>query len=167
MGSEGFFHRPSSSTFLLLVAFCASQLFSFEEIQFSGVRNAPFFGTDMRHLVASQLPSLQFWLVSKIVRAVLTFHQKVSLNSQVTNRLQVKVPVTLLLFRPSESPFASLSSLIGVGSDISSSRSFSSSSSLAVHDESVTVRLIGVRLSMKPCCVWASVARGEEPLVCV
>ena len=46
---------------LLLVAFYASQLFSFEEIHFSDLRNAPS-GTHMTHLVASQLPSLQFWL---------------------------------------------------------------------------------------------------------
>ena len=49
----------------------------------------------MRHLVASQLLSLQFWLVSKIVRSVLAFRQRVSMNSRVTNRLQVTVPATL------------------------------------------------------------------------
>ena len=43
------------------------------------------------------------------------------MNSHVTNQLQITVPVTLLLFRPSESPFASLSSLFCVGSAISSS----------------------------------------------
>ena len=83
------------------------------KIHSSGVRNAPF-GTDMGHLEASPLPSLQFWLVLKIVRAVLAFHQRVSVNSRVTNQLQVTVPVTLLLFRPSESPFASLSSLFAL-----------------------------------------------------
>ena len=77
---------------------------SLEEIHFSDVRNVPS-GKSMRHLVASLLPSLKFWLVSKIVRAVLAFRQMVSMNSRVTNRLQGTVPVTLLLFRPSESPF--------------------------------------------------------------
>ena len=66
----------------------------------------------MGHLVASQFLFLQFWLVSKIVRAVLVSHQRVSMNWRVTNRLQVTLPVTLLLLRPSESPFALLSSLI-------------------------------------------------------
>ena len=68
----------------------------------------------MRQLEAPHLPSLQFWLVSRTVRAVLAFHQKVFVNSRATNQLQVTVPVTLLLFRPSESPSASpsLSSLI-------------------------------------------------------
>ena len=31
----------------------------------------------MRHLEAFHLPSLQFWLASKIVRAVLAFHERV------------------------------------------------------------------------------------------
>ena len=65
----------------------------------------------MRHLEAFQLPSLQFLLVSHIVQAVLEFGQRVSMNSRVANRSQVTVPVTLLLFGPSESPFASLHSL--------------------------------------------------------
>ena len=65
----------------------------------------------MRHLEAFQLPSLQFWLISKIVRAV-------------------------LVFRLSESSFAFLPSLFCVGSDISSSRSSSTSSSSAVRDGS-------------------------------
>ena len=33
------------------------------------------------------------------------------MNSRATNQLQVLVPITLSLFRPSEIPFASLSSL--------------------------------------------------------
>ena len=65
----------------------------------------------MKHLEASQLPSLQLRLVSQTVQAVLEFGQRVSVNSRVANRLQVTVPVTLLLFGPSESPFASLHSL--------------------------------------------------------
>ena len=129
MGCEGFIHRPSSST-LSFCCFFAHQPSSLEEIHFSDVRNAPS-GIGMRRLVASQLFSLQFWLVSKIVRVVLAFHQRVKMNSRVTNRLQVTMPVTLLLFRPSASPFAFLSSLI----------------------VSATVGLIGARSSMKPCCV--------------
>ena len=108
MGSGGFLHRPFSSA-LSSCCFCAYQLFSLEEIHSSGVRSAPS-GTDLRHLEASQLLSLQFWLVPKIVRAVLAFHQRVSVNSRVTNQLYVTVPVTLLLFRPCETPFAFLSS---------------------------------------------------------
>ena len=69
------------------------------------------FEADKRHLEALQLPSLQFWLASKSVRAVLVFRQKVSINSHVTNQLLATVPVTLLQFRPSESSFASLPSM--------------------------------------------------------
>ena len=93
----------------LPIAFCAYQPSSLEEFHSSDVRNAPY-GKDMRHLEAFQLPSLQFWLASKSVRAVLVFRQMISMNSHVTNRLQVTMPVTLLLFRPSESSFVSLPS---------------------------------------------------------
>ena len=62
-------------------------------------------------LVASRPPSLRFWLVSKIVRAVLAFRKRASMNSRATNQSQVTVPITLLLFRSSAIPFASLSSL--------------------------------------------------------
>ena len=52
-------------------------------------------------LVASRPPSLRFWLVSKIVRAVLAFRKRASMNSRATNQSQVLVPITLLLFRQS------------------------------------------------------------------
>ena len=61
MESEGFFHRPSSST-LSSCCFFAYQPSSLAEIHSSDARNSPF-GTDMRHLEA--LAS------SKSVRAVL------------------------------------------------------------------------------------------------
>ena len=77
------------------------------------------------------------------------------MNSRATNESQVLVPITLLLFRPSAIPFASLSSL------------FVLSPTFRHRDESVAVGLIGARSSMKPCCLQASVARGEELLVCV
>ena len=109
MGREDFFHCPSST--LSSCCFFTYQPSSLEEINFSAFRNAPS-RIGMRHLVASQLTSLQFWLASKIVRAVLAFHQRLSMNSRVTNRLQITVPVTLLLFRPSGSPLAFRSSLI-------------------------------------------------------
>ena len=94
----------------LLIAFCAYQPSSLEECHSSDVCNATF-GTDVRHLEAFQFPSLQFWLASKSVRAVLVFREKVSMNSYVRKHLQATVPVSLLQFRPSESSFASLPSL--------------------------------------------------------
>ena len=106
--SESFFLRLSSTT-LSSYCFCVFHPSSLEEIHFSDVRNAPS-GIGRRHLVTSRLPSLQFWLVLKIVRAVLALHQRVSVNSRGANQQQVTVPVTLLLFRPSQSPFTSLSS---------------------------------------------------------
>ena len=112
MGSDGFFHRPSSST-LSSCCFCTHQPFSLEEIHSFGVRNAPS-GTDMRHHEASQFPSLQFWFASKIVRVVLAFHQRVAMNSRVMTQLLVTMPVNLLLLRPSEIPFASQSSLFSL-----------------------------------------------------
>ena len=111
MGSEDLFHRPFSST-LSSYCFFAYHPSLLEEIHFSDVRNDPS-RTGMRHLVASHFPSLQFWPASKIVRVVLVLRRKVSMNSLATNPLQATVPVILLLFRPSESPFASLSSLFG------------------------------------------------------
>ena len=66
----------------LLVAFCASQQSSLAEIHFSDVRNAPS-GIGMRHLVACQLPSLQFWLVSKIFRVVSAFHRRVPIPDEL------------------------------------------------------------------------------------
>ena len=136
----------------LLIAFCAFQPSSLEEIHSSGVRNAPF-GTNMRHLVASQLPSLHFWLVSKIVRAVLAFHQSVSVSSRVTNQQEVTVPATLLLFRVSGSPFASLSSSFVLAPTFPSSRSSSFSSLLAVFDGSATVRLRGTFINEALLCL--------------
>ena len=91
MENEGFFHRPSSTVSRF---FCTYQPSSLEEIHSSDVRNTPF-GTDKRHLEAFQLSSLQFWLASKSVRAVLVFRQKVSMNSHVTKQLLATVPVTL------------------------------------------------------------------------
>ena len=85
MGSEGFFHRLSSST-VSSCFFGAYQPSSLEEIDSSGVHNAPF-GTDKRHLEAFQLPSLWFWLVLQSVRAVLVFRQQVAMNSHVTKQL--------------------------------------------------------------------------------
>ena len=102
--------KVSFTVLLLQQYFCAYQASSLEEIHSSDVHNAPF-GTGKRHLEAFQLPSLQSWLASKSVRAVLAFRQKVSMNSHVTKQLQATVPVTLLQFRPSESSFASLHSL--------------------------------------------------------
>ena len=85
MGSESFFHRPSSSIFSSCYFFAFLPL-SLEGIHFSDVRNVPS-GIDMRHLVTSRLPSLQFWLASKIVRVVSAFRQKVPMNSRVTGQL--------------------------------------------------------------------------------
>ena len=96
----------------------------------------------MKHLEAFQLPSLQFWLVSQIVQAVLEFGQRVSMNSRVANRSQATVPVTLLLFRPSESAFAFLSSLIMLAPTFRRLAHLRPQLQLAFRDESATVGLI-------------------------
>ena len=96
--------------YFLLIAFFAFLPFSLEGTHSSDVRNIPS-RIDMRHVATSRLPSLQFWLVSKIVRVVPAFHRKVPMNSRVTDQLWVILPVTLLLFRLSEALFAFLFSL--------------------------------------------------------
>ena len=101
MGNEDFFRRPCSSA-RSSCCFFALLPFSLERVHASDVRNVPS-GINMRHLVTSRLPSLQFWLDSKTVRVVLAFHRQVPVNSRMTDQLYVTVPVTLLLFRPSES----------------------------------------------------------------
>ena len=85
------------STVLLLFfncCYCSYRPSPLEEIHSFGVRNVPS-GTGMRHHEASQLLYLQFSPLSRIVRAVLAFHRRVSMNSNVTNQLQATVPVTL------------------------------------------------------------------------
>ena len=75
--------------------------------------------------------------------------------------------VTLLLFRPSESPFASLSS------SFVSAPKFLRPARLRprLHRQFVINQTVGfwsgARSSMKSCCVRASVARGDELLLCV
>ena len=105
MGSEGFFHRPSSSI-VSSCCFGAYQPSSLEEIHSSDARKVPF-GTEKTHLETFQLPSLLFWHDSLSVRDVLVFRHQVATNFHVMEQLLATMPVTILQFRP---PFASLRS---------------------------------------------------------
>ena len=149
--SESFFHRPSSTTFSSY-CFYAFQPSSLEEIHFSDVRNAAT-GIGRRHLVTSRLPSLQFWLVfedrsscsciSSAGTSELAWYESATGNGARNSFAVSSVPKS---FR-----FSVI--VIYVGSELSSSRPSSSSSSLAVRNGSATVGLSGARSSMKPCCV--------------
>ena len=121
----------------LLVAFPHSS----QEIRSSGAHSV-LSEADVRHLEASQVPFLLFWLVSKIVGAVMVFLQRVSVSLAVTD----------LLLCPPVTPFASLSSspvLFPTFHRLRSSSSSSFSSTFCVGP--VTVGLSEARSSTKPC----------------